>query len=310
MKIFKKIVLMFFVLTNFTSVFSGLLPETMVFMGNGVYKKAKDLKFGDYVPIYNIPTRKFERQKKKIEVVASRKLKEIILIKTENDVLTVGPKQKLYNRLAKRFVAAEEFRAGDILFSPEKGNIKVVSVLKKRLQNQVKLYEVAIKDGHLFLILTEGRTHILVHNFALSIPVLTWTFGGDLAIISLKALCAIIAGAFVKHCAEKLEENIRKPNSDLDDVLRGSDSVKKPNGSSDVYKKPGGKEQRGKDFEKLTEGRDVRTIKTDKGTIQVGTDRHGANVINRPYSGERSGNEPTVEVQHGKNDSTKVRYDD
>ena len=78
---------------------------------------------------------------------------------------------------------------------------------------------------------------------------------------------------------------------------------------SDVYEKDGGNDQRKKDFDKLNKG-STREITTKDGTITFGETQNGATIVDRNFSGERSGNKSTLEIQFGKNDYLKIRYND
>ncbi len=172
MRFSKKIILILLSVVNCSNIFSGLLPETMVFMGNRAYKRAKDLDVGDHIPIYNIPSHCLEKQRQKIPEISTHKTKELILIETAGERLAVGASQKLYNRRIKKFIPAEEFKVGDKLFSPEKGNLPIINVSREKLKDKVELYDIAVEDGSLFFILTEGKTHILVHDYP--VPVSLW----------------------------------------------------------------------------------------------------------------------------------------
>ncbi len=329
MKLSKKIISILLSAITLTNVFAGLTPETMVFMGNRAYKRAKDLDVGDHIPIYNIPRHCLERQRKKILEISTRKTKELILIEAEDETLAVGPDQKLYNRRIKKFIPAEEFRIGDKLFSPEKGNLLVTNVSRKRLPDKIKLYDISIENGNIFLILTEEKTHILAHNFAITIPILTWTFGGKLVVIGVKALCVAIGiGVAARHAKKRgidfpdinvesfpedgnnaswNEEHFHlrgdEDNSGLDDVLNDAKKEPPTKGKSKIYSKPGGDEQRAKDFDSIN----FDSVKTyPNGTI-VGKLPDGRIVNTRAKSTDKAGRS-TIEIHNGKS-SIKIRYD-
>ena len=82
---------------------------------------------------------------------------------------------------------------------------------------------------------------------------------------------------------------------------------KKRNGPSDVYDKDGGKDQKKKDFDKLNKG-EIREEVTDKGTIRFGQTQNGETIVDRDFSGTRSQDKPTLEIQYGQNDYLKIRY--
>ncbi len=103
--------------------------------------------------------------------------------------------------------------------------------------------------------------------------------------------------------------NKSKHSSDLDDVLDDAEKVEKGKGPSDVYEKDAGKDQKKQDFDKLNKG-PVREIKTKDGIIKLGKTENGATIIDRDFSSERSGDKPTLEIQFGKNDYLKIRYND
>ena len=319
MKFYKKIIFIFLINLNFTNVFTGLLPETMVFMGNGTYKRARDLKIGDYIPVYNLPNHCLERQRRKVVEIFTKQTKKLILIQTSNETLIVGGGHRLYNRGIKKFIRAKEFKVGDMLFSPEKGNRTITNISREILQDRVTLYDIALEESNLFLILTPEKTHILVHNEPITVTFLTGAAVFELGKFVIGAAVSTLVGiGAAKSLSHFFRKNKRKNNPtqagnrnnpDLDDILRDATAVKKPNGKSDVYEKNKGKEQREKDFDKLNKG-SVREIKTEKGTIKFGVTQNGETIVDRNFSSERSGDKPTLEIQRGEDDFVKIRYND
>lgn len=169
MKLSKKIKILLWVAITAVNIFAGLPPQTMVFMGNGTYKWAKDLRVGDYIPIYDIPNDRLDSRKRRIQEISTIKTNELIVIKTIEDGCTiVDPDQKLFNCKIKKFVSAEDFEVGDELFSPEKGILTITDIENKELDSGIELYDITLESGNIFLILTTQKTHILVHNMAMA----------------------------------------------------------------------------------------------------------------------------------------------
>ncbi len=173
MKLSQKIKVLLFVVITTTNIFAGLPPRTMVFMGNGTYAWVQDLRVGHHIPIWDIPNDQLDRQKRRIEEISTSKAKNLILITTEEDgVVTVGAGQKLFNCRIKMFIPAENFKAGDELFSPEKGILTITDVVSESLYSPVDLYDVALESGNIFLILTDQKTHILAHDVPIAVSLL------------------------------------------------------------------------------------------------------------------------------------------
>jgi hypothetical protein len=176
MKLYKKIILILISVINFTNILPELTHDTMVFMAKGAYRKAKDLEVGDHLPIYKIPEHQLDRQKRKIVEIKTRKTKELIVIKADDNKIIVGENQKLYNRKINEFIPAKDFTVGDMLFSPEKGNLAIASVEKIKLDEEIELYDISVEEGSLFLILSNKKVHILVYDKAKSVDIFTPKF--------------------------------------------------------------------------------------------------------------------------------------
>ncbi len=73
-----------------------------------------------------------------------------------------------------------------------------------------------------------------------------------------------------------------------------------------VMIKDGGKDQKDEDFAILNKD-GVQYKNTPNGIIAVGKTANGENVVSRDFSGKRSGNKLTLEIQHSELDYTKIR---
>ncbi len=314
----KKSALLLLSIIYSTNIFSGLLPETIIYMGNYMgnktYVRAKNLKVDCQIPIYDVSTHKFKAKKKKVENVTINKTKTIIILETENDDrITVGPEQKLYNRRIKKCIEAKEFKIGDTLFSPEKGNLEIINIEIQELDSKIELYEFSIEDGNLFLILTNKNTHILIHNFAFVTLYLGAAFGGKLLAAAKTAAVISTVTSFMiynyKHRRfNRFLEEV-KDNPDLKDIIKDAKKIKKRKGKSEVFDKNGGAPQKNEDFDKLNKG-NVEFQNTAKGHIKFGITRNGERIVDRNFSGDRSKNKSTLEIQRGKHDYVKIRYND
>lgn len=210
MKFFKKIILILIFSINICNVFGGFLPETMLLVGNGTYLKAKNLAVGDFLPIYDISTHSFDEKKQKIVKINTRNSKTVVVInfKNENNIdeIIVGENQKLYNRKITKFIPAKEFKRGDILFSPEKGNLIVNNVSLKELNEPIKLYDLALEDSGIFLIITKNKTHILAHDFVFAPKILTWELASKLIENIYSGACSITASVLYSKYKDKHEK--------------------------------------------------------------------------------------------------------
>lgn len=324
---------------GFTNLFSGLLPGTNVLVGDDCYKRVEDLRKGDSIVVYSIPDQRVEDSLYRIQKIKKRKSREIIIIDTGRETVVFGPRQKVYNRNVFKFIPAGELKVGDRLFSPELGNLKIRNIVKKKLEEKICLYDISIENGNLFLILTENGKHLLVHNFAITLTILTWTFGGDILITGIGALAAALglqlASELLKGGAKKsgfdvsgyqtrgelldnlcFNEGIPTigdscpidkvcPDDSIEDLKKNSNPGRKTNGKSEQWERPGGLGQATEDFDVRVSG---KTTDFPGGKAGKLPDGRKINVREDSTDGR-----PTLEVVEkiGKyNKHTKFRYDD
>jgi hypothetical protein len=197
MKLYEKITLILLCAINFTYLFPGLLPDTMILVGNGVYIKVKDLKIGDHIPIYKLPEHQLDVQE--IVRIAKHKTKELISIEADKNKIFIGENQKLFNRKIKKFIPAKDFSIEDMLFSPEKGNLTITNVEKIKLEDAIELYDISIK-GNLFLILLDKEIHLLVHDKAVPVKI----FDDKIISLLIESFFKIVAIAGFIIISEKL----------------------------------------------------------------------------------------------------------
>lgn len=303
---------LFLVLLSFvsTNIFPGLLPGTMVLVGQDDYRKVEDLSVGDPILLYNVRSQGIEKKEHRIEKIKVRKSKEITLIETDRELIAFGSNQKVCNSRIRKFISASKFVVGDEIFFPGVGCLPVRKIFTEKLDNKIKLYDISVEDGNLFLIKTENETHILVHNFAFAVPLFTYTIGGKLALVGFKIAVAALAKAVLEDVfSKKKSKNKGRTFPGLDEIL-GDDAEEQERGrggTSDVYKKKGGDDQAEEDFGSSNDG-DAEYKETKNGPIRIGKTKDGHTVILRGFSGEGSGNEPTLEFQLGKHDYVKIRY--
>jgi hypothetical protein len=316
MKIYKKINLIFLLITNFANVFPGLPPETIVFMGDGAYIKVKDLTVADSIPVYNIPEHRLEEERIKIHGIETRKTKEVVLIEMGDDKVIVGANQKLFNLAIKKFIPAIEFGLGDMLFSPDKGALLITRVSKLKLENKIELYEISLESGNIFLILTENKTHILVHNFPIVVNFIQYIARPETLVFAVKVFStvAVAAGliAFSKDHPnnplseeekKKAEEEKQKTDQAVEDILKDAKPGRKTKGKTKQFEKPGDFDDALKDFDKLNP-KNVRDESDGEKIVKVG-DLPGDKVVN--VRNESKDERPTLDICDGKK-HIKIRY--
>ncbi|MFH1643827.1 MAG: polymorphic toxin-type HINT domain-containing protein [bacterium] len=306
----KKILFVLFLCLITNNLFSGLLPDTRVLVDEGVYKRVDELKVGDQLLVYNIPRKKIEKSCK-IEEINKKRIKKIVLVETDSELFAFGLKQKVYNRRIKKFIPAEELKAGDKLFSPEKGNLEIRLVEIDDLPDPIDLYEISIEDGNLFLIKSENGTNVLVHNFAIELSILLYPILEKVVEATFVVATVATVKAIDHHFSKKKKsKNKRRTTDGLDDVL--IDAKEPPDrgagGEADVWEKDAGESQSQEDFDKLRDGNDVEYKNTKNGPIQISKTKNGEPIIRRGFSSKKSGNKPTIEIQLGKHDYIKIRY--
>ncbi len=181
----------------------AMLPGTKVLMGDGGHKKVEDLKAGDLVGIYSIKDKTIEIDAKEIEKIQTKKTNKLVVIKTKAGVCIYGLKQRIYNRKICKFVRASELKEGDVIFSPELGNLVIEDIFTEKIDKKIKLYDIAIKDKCLFLALMDDENHILFHNEPVTLTLFTiswgvggvavkWLGGTTLAVFAGKILADIV----------------------------------------------------------------------------------------------------------------------
>ena len=344
-KSFNKVLSVFVFSFIFSNFLFGLLPGTQVLTANDGHKKVEDLDIGDLVSIYSIIDKNIEEEFKKIERVKVRKTKELVVIKTRAGVSIYGPNQKIYNRRIFKFIKSKDLRVGDILYSPELKNLEIEEIYIKKLKKKIGLYYVSIEDKCLFLALIDDNNHILLHNEVVTLTILAVSWGaGEITVVvagvaSVAAAAAGLIGLWFKRKVRKrgvdvgpwqdtnigvngdlffgqssssmdllnLRKSKGQKSPELVEVLEDAEKVKKKGGPSDAWKKKGGKKQKSRDFDKLNKG-EIEYQETEKGTIKKGITSDGERIVDRDFSSDISGNEPTLEIQHGKRDYTKIRY--
>ena len=379
--LFVKILFVGFLFFNTTSLFAGLLSDTIILTGLSDFKKVEDLKVGDGVLIYNIPRHDVDRELSPINKITKKKKKKLVLINTNTGYLKVGEDQKLYNREALKFIKAKEFKVGDKLFSPTVGELIVTDVYIHEVDNKVELYDISIDGANLFFILNSRGDPVLVHNVAVTltfVAAFVAVVTEPAVVVGAAKLTAFGAGVLlgnylstgstgfkqaakgVGHTAQDSygwfnQKVIRKTplsrshrrkkrekkrarrnggsntakesedaegskegndssvspeksrNPDLVEVLEDAKRIDKQKGPSDVWEKEGGEEQKERDFDKINKG-EVEYIISPKGIIKKGKTSSGETIIDRDFSSNISGDKPTLEIQHGKHDYTKIRY--
>ncbi len=161
---FIKILFIGLLFFNTTSLFSGLLPDTIILTGSSELKKVEDLEVGDGILIYSIRRHEVNAVLAPIKKIRTKKSKKLVLIDTNTGYLKVGLDQKLYNRKHLKFVKAKKFKVGDKLFSPEVGELFVTDVYIHEVEDKVELYDITIDGENIFFILNSRGDPVLAHN--------------------------------------------------------------------------------------------------------------------------------------------------
>ncbi|MGE5041461.1 MAG: Hint domain-containing protein [Candidatus Levyibacteriota bacterium] len=131
--------------------------KTLVSMGNGLYKKIKDIKAKDVVKSYNAVTHKVENDT--VLSVASHSPDEMgeyyLKIKTNNGkTVEITPNHPVYSE--GKWVYAEYLKPEESLLNDTNSQIKITSI--EKVYAKVPVYTLEIKKNHNFF------TNFLVHN--------------------------------------------------------------------------------------------------------------------------------------------------
>ncbi len=124
-----------------------------------------------------------ELELEEVWVAEERSLKEDYPSIDKNKIiLTLGKKTLLFSATDQKWIEAKKL---DPLFVPEGhewlvvGRDKVFKVLSQKIRRaNIDLYYIHLKKNHNFLV---SYRDIIVHNFAVEVPLLVWTFGGGIA---------------------------------------------------------------------------------------------------------------------------------
>lgn len=193
-------------------IFPGLLPGTMILVDNSDnYRKIEELRAGDRIVVFNILDDQVESKIYEIEKIKSRKSNKFIILRANGIEVAFGSKQKIFNSTILKFVPISDLKEGDTLYSPGIGNLKIEVISHVKLEKKIKLYDIAIKDGNIFMARTRNGPPLLMHNFAVVVPILTFTLGGKIAFVGISSLASAIAASLAINHFKNREYNVTIP---------------------------------------------------------------------------------------------------
>ncbi|KKP24422.1 MAG: hypothetical protein SZ59_C0002G0268 [candidate division TM6 bacterium GW2011_GWF2_28_16] len=206
----KSFALLFLMLLTFNSSVFALLPGMKVLMADGQHKMVKDLKKGDSVFVYKVNNdeKKLEETVDVIEKIKKTSTKQLVIVRTENEIFVFGADQKVFNKKISKFVKAKDLKIEDLLYSPELGELEIKNVIIKKFKYKKDLYDIAIKDENLFLVLISEEKNILLHDSPIKVPL--FVNKGGMAVMFIKTVFYAAAQKFkdvIFVSAEKSNED-------------------------------------------------------------------------------------------------------
>ncbi len=164
----------------------GFIAETLVKMPGGytaIDKLAKD----DLIICYDF---KSSCDIKPIVAISQKLVKSHLKIATDNKAIYVAPKHRFYLPLEKRWVRAQKLEEGQVLLAASNNYVRINDITE--IQKEAIVFTLSVKDYHNFCV---SKQDIVVHNFAIFVPIITVTTAGEILFTSLVNLCA--AGGFI-----------------------------------------------------------------------------------------------------------------
>ncbi len=138
-------------------------------------------------------------------IKALKKFEADTLIILELDTTTTirtTPEQLMYVPQKKAWVKAHELELGESLCFYD--NSQGIITKKNRLPLHCSTYCISVENHHNFFFTDK---HVLVHNFAVMIPICVWTFGEGLAWTSASAIATALTTAL---CTEAITNFAKK----------------------------------------------------------------------------------------------------
>lgn len=138
-----------------------------------------------------------------IKAVQKFEVDTILLLELDTTT-TIGttPQQLMYASQRKSWVQAQDLELGESLCFHD--NTQGIITKKTYLPLHSTTYCISVEDHHNFFITNK---HVLVHNFAVVIPICVWTFGEGLAWTSASAIATALTTAL---CTEAITNFAKK----------------------------------------------------------------------------------------------------
>jgi hypothetical protein len=150
--------------------YAGFLSETVVHSVQG-FGPIRLIELNDTVLASDMQNHSFEAP-------VTRVVKEICsrftILVIEGEPLYVTDDQKLYLAQEKRWCSADNLRIGQYLLTRDGGSVRIDAVQIVESNEPLIFYDITVQRYHTFYI---TKHDILVHNFAMVIPILTWGSG-------------------------------------------------------------------------------------------------------------------------------------
>ncbi|MFC1895033.1 polymorphic toxin-type HINT domain-containing protein [Candidatus Dependentiae bacterium] len=329
-------------LLNLNTVFPSILSHNHIKTGISIndYTLIQNLKIGDEVlgcefKILENGEGCIEFLKIPIREIKKLKINKLVFIETRVGQLCVGENKKFYNSENNNWVYAKNLTINDKLLDIDFNNIAIEKIFTETLDEEINSYELLLDEPHTFFICDSSGNPILVHNFAITIPLITFSAAEGLKIIGLSTAIVVVGkqilNGLMKHFAQKngadvsgfnpevsqedLEKNDSEKDKDtdkneedhekgteLDELLKGITKEPATKGRAKIFSKPGGEKQRLEDFKKIN----FDSVKTYPNGTTVGVLPDGRTVNTRANSSDKVGRS-TTEIQNGKQ-IIKIRY--
>ncbi len=175
----KQILLLILSIIYSTNIFSGLLPETMIYTGNNQSCNVKNLNIGNLIVsskisksrlVYNnISGIKLHKQASNFVTLITLESKQNIL-----SSLAIGTQQRFCAKINQDdnditsffWIEAEDLNSNMQILGYNNEIFKVVNVQNIELKNPTDLYEISLIPNNTFYILDSNKNLILTHNIS------------------------------------------------------------------------------------------------------------------------------------------------
>lgn len=177
----------------------GFSAGTLVKTSYG-YVPIEELQVDDQVVCYNFKGECVEQPVlNTIKQTASGYYK----LSIDDTVITVASDHKFYLPQENDWIETRYLTTEHVLLKSCNQTVQINDI--EFVEEPVELYDITVKSYHNFCV---SQEEILAHNLAIIIPVLTWKFGADIALVSLATLAKAVGAGIISYIVGKSGKEI------------------------------------------------------------------------------------------------------